>query len=856
MKQRVCIFLVLLATAVGTVFAVPAVPWLIDKQLADGSTISYYLKGDEKINWMESPGGYTLLCNDEQEIVYAQHNEQGDLVPSTVKYTASGLRSSEAGQFQKGLRYSPSQRAAFLQTWKLDDGATTSKSSLRAGLGLGEVKGTKKVICVMMDFPDRRFTKSAIEFDALMNQTGYSAGTAQGSVKDFYKENSYEQMDMEVTVLGPYTTSQNASYYATSRAFTLAQAAVEKLSADPNVNLSDFAVDGKVESFHIIFAGWGAETGLSKNDYIWSYAASWPDGRAFASADGVSFYRASHSPELRGSSGSMTTGIGVICHETCHVFGAPDYYDTDEETGGQFQGSGNWDLMSGGNWNGAGDVPAHINMLQKILFGWVTPTELTSYQEISDMSASANNPQAYTYTANANGERYLLENRQQVGFDSYVPGHGLLIWHVHQKALGGNANNRTTPQQLYPVVASSVLALPGNTPTSYGSINSAGTPFPGSSGKTSFTDWSVPQAFTWQGMQGIGQPITNITEYGRNKISFTFMDPAEKDPYKTLELTAVGNDVRVQWQTPKPYLPSTLFYADQVASAWSIVVNERTYAVRFTPDDLEIYPGYQLTAISYGVLNSNINLVVAGSPTLKYTLCVWTGGNGTAPQILVHEQDVPDLASNFNAGWHKIALDSPITIDSSKDLWFGIRVTKKNPFLVLDGPIYPFACDAGPKVLGKGIWTFEGGVWDNNATRDYNNWALNASIEPTESVQSYLIKRNGGDLTSVLAGTTTYLDPNVPAGDYEYSLIANYLTFSAEPIYGGISIDPTDITVVVSDEEMIRTVTVYNLQGGLVYRNNAVNANWSTVRHTLPDYPCIVQVVTQSGVVKTTKHLR
>ena len=45
-------------------------------------------------------------------------------------------------------------------------------------------------------------------------------------------------------------------------------------------------------------------------------------------------------------------------------------------------------------------------------------------------------------------------------------------------------------------------------------MNTAGAPFPGTSGKTSFTDVTVPQAFSWDGLTGIEKPVTNILKMG------------------------------------------------------------------------------------------------------------------------------------------------------------------------------------------------------------------------------------------------------------------------------------------------------------------------------------------------------
>jgi M6 family metalloprotease-like protein len=102
--------------------------------------------------------------------------------------------------------------------------------------------------------------------------------------------------------------------------------------------------------------------------------------------DGVNINKYSCSAELRGNSGTNISTIGVICHEFGHVCGAPDYYDTDYGTGGQYTGTGNWDLMAGGSWNGinaAGDCPAHVNGYQKWLYGWANPVLLSVQQQVT-----------------------------------------------------------------------------------------------------------------------------------------------------------------------------------------------------------------------------------------------------------------------------------------------------------------------------------------------------------------------------------------------------------------------------------------------------------------------------------------
>jgi M6 family metalloprotease-like protein len=540
-----CLLLLLPATQLQAVIAEPAA---IRKVQPDGTAITIVQRGDERVHWMETLDGYTLLYDAERYIVYATTNAAGNLVPSKTRYRgerSSGTQSAPTidggAPLQKGLRYSAAQTAAMRARW--DAPAAGSADIHRSSVvTVTPVLGEKKALCVLMQYPDAPMEKTAQDFDNLLNQEGYSVDNAKGSVRDFYIENSYGKMELNTTVAGPYTAAHNHDEYGdrSGTKYGGADLAKEAITAAYNagINLREFAnEDGRLETFHVIFAGHGSEASGEPTD-IWAH--KWQLDAPLTLGEGenkVTAHVYSCSPELRKAKGEDITHIGVICHELCHVFGAPDYYDTDAASGGQFSGTGEWDLMAEGIWNGPteatwGTEPAHINMFQKIQYGWVTPVELTGSQAVVDMPHAAGSPTAYVINVNDDGEQYILENRQQTGFDSSIPGHGLLIYHVHpslwswEKA--GNTVNVRHPQQLYPVCANASVAKPNTAANSYGTVNSEGCPFTGKNSKTYFTDASIPMSFSWTTGEGIQSPITGITETN-GSISFGYKEKSIPD---------------------------------------------------------------------------------------------------------------------------------------------------------------------------------------------------------------------------------------------------------------------------------------------------------------------------------------
>jgi M6 family metalloprotease-like protein len=525
MKKLLLFFLLCIASFIQeSAKAVTAYPYPIEFTQPDKTVITILLKGDERVKWAQTSDGYTIMFNSTGVYEYAILNGDGDMVPSGIKANNVDSRLSDEVYFletlSKTIFYSKSQITVMKQIWEMYDNETLK------GTKAFPTTGNRKLVCILMSYSDLPMTKTRAEFDNLFNQIGYTIDGATGSVKDFFLENSYNLFNLTVTVAGPYTAANIASYYGTNTGGAgtdqypqeLVTEAITFANADVDYADFDNDGDGTVDGVYMIYAGYGEEAGAPATA-IWAHA--WQLA-APVTLDGKTIQRYSCSPEFRSNSGGNITRIGVICHEFGHVLGAPDFYDTDYATGGQFNGTGNWDLQAGGSWNNNGATPAHSNGYTKtVIYSWATQQVITSGAYITLFNAAQNSNSFYRINTATANEYYLCENRQLIGFDAALPNHGMIIYHVN--ATVASPINAAHPNEMYIVCANAPNKQPTSTPSTYGITESASCPYPGGGNETTFTDATTPWAKSWASVN-TAKPITNITENTIEKtITFTFM---------------------------------------------------------------------------------------------------------------------------------------------------------------------------------------------------------------------------------------------------------------------------------------------------------------------------------------------
>lgn len=412
------------------------------------------LYGDEKYKRAESEDGYTILQNDKGLWCYAKLKNDSTLEATQwllgCDYSGNMVFNNFIASNSKHL--SPVRRALA--------NVAVHKSGNRQ-----MVVGKRRVLVILMEYKDVEFSKSKMDFHRLFNEVGYNDDKAQGSVKDFYLSASYSQLDLESDIYGPYTSAREMSYYGRNNT----------------------ANNGNDVNAYALFEE--AIINVANATFYRPYEIQ-----------GLKIDRYSCAPELRGNSGKGISRIGPHCHEIGHALGAMDYYDTNYSTGGEYAGTGQWDVMASGSWNNDGVTPADFNPYVKAYnYGWISPKPLPQGEVVIQPSYD-DSDSYYILRSSEDGDYYMLENRSKDKWGSGVPGEGLLIFHVHHDiANAGNEINATAPQKCYLICASSTSQLPGKSPVSYGEINSAGCPYPGTSGNNNFGQQSVPKAFYWNG---------------------------------------------------------------------------------------------------------------------------------------------------------------------------------------------------------------------------------------------------------------------------------------------------------------------------------------------------------------------
>lgn len=508
------------------VMADPACPDSIQVTQPDGTKLWTRVYGDEFYNWRSTTDGNVLLCDEEQHYCYAKVDGDSLIPTKFVAHNISERTIAETAFIKENGKivndFICVEQNAVMTKEQTRKAAEMDNAQEIATQATNAIIGKCRILTILVGFNDLPFTKTVVDFSKLMNLRAGGVEKNYGSVWQFYNEDSYGKLDVSAVVIGPFIAAYNSSYYrrgkgeSTEKVQELVKEAVE-FAKKSNVNFAqlDGDNDGYVDCIHVVFAGHGLSNGNSDG-------LIWPHKSVIETQEinGKKISKYIITPEL--SKDNTIAPIGTICHEFGHILGVPDFYDI---ANSKYFGTGNYDIMCSGSWNGDGYVPAHHNAYTKyFIFHWGELRDITYSNGVCyTLPYFENSTVFYRIGTSTNNEFFLIENRQKEKFDIGIPCSGMVVYHIHKDLATSIAEwkpiNSQHPLKCY-IVDASANQNPTADPNSYGSKISRRA-FPSiKEDKTTFTTRSTPSFTAWDG-NGTGINICFIKQNPDKSISFT-----------------------------------------------------------------------------------------------------------------------------------------------------------------------------------------------------------------------------------------------------------------------------------------------------------------------------------------------
>jgi M6 family metalloprotease-like protein len=420
----------------------------------DGSSIQVRGWGDQNYAVFETLDGFTVTRNPETGYYEVARLSADGSELEPVPNLRRRLDGSAAG-LPRGLRVRRESalavaRAAFqrLSGRRCEQRRLALREqmrSLRAAAAAGgpllappqrRTVGDFVGLCLLIDFSDAPATIPREEVDRFCNRPGYTGFGNNGSVYDFFLENSIG-FCRYTNVVTPYYRARHPKTYYTNPAIPQPQRAYELIKealAFHKASGFDFSQltpdpQGFVYATNVYYAGpvtnnW--REGLWPHSYHLGSAVPLVSGR---SAFDYQFTAIGSELEL-----------GTFCHENGHMLcDYPDLYDYGYES----SGVGGYCLMCAGN-NVDEKNPIPISAYLKRLSGWTRSVTTLQHGATVTLAARSNDFAIYS---RGGREYFLIENRQRSGRDAALPDAGLAIWHVDES--GDNSHEQMTSGSHY-----------------------------------------------------------------------------------------------------------------------------------------------------------------------------------------------------------------------------------------------------------------------------------------------------------------------------------------------------------------------------------------------------------------------
>ncbi|MGD9604852.1 MAG: immunoglobulin-like domain-containing protein [Bacilli bacterium] len=400
--------------------------------------------------------------NNEMELVIRANNHQFntfvnqlELLPIANKVNLQGVISNHLNNKQVELvqesiievintapqeAFYPESNSVTLLDELLDETGVT--------VGLPSLNEVNALI-IPVDFTDYIFSQTNLDRIELAF-LGTSEETGWESVQSYYQKSSYGKVHFNGTILEPFHTNKEASYYSQlynkgfDADYEIVKRALEFYDSQIDYSLYDQNNDNYIDALYFIYAApvYYEDVLFSQNnvDLWWAYVYQYftDDYEYYDGVEANYYLWAGYDfidePLIDETNNMQSVAINAstYIHETGHMFGLEDYYDYNDSVGPD-GGLGGADMMDY-------TVGDH-NAFSKMILGWTIPLVVTEKSVTLTLSSFATSGDVIMINPSWEGsyyDEYLLIdfylpsglNEAHAGYRGLFSEAGIRIYHV------------------------------------------------------------------------------------------------------------------------------------------------------------------------------------------------------------------------------------------------------------------------------------------------------------------------------------------------------------------------------------------------------------------------------------------
>ena len=361
-------------------------------------------------------------------------------------------------------------------------------------------KGNLRFPIILIEGNDNKTMDSAYVY-AMLNEEGFSQNSHIGSVRDYF-------IDQSLGIFAPsfdvFLVSESRPYkdFISNEGEMIQRAIVAMREKYPtfDASLYDSDNDGEIDGFGVLFSGQNFYSKGIRLGGFHTWFTRKDTTLVLDAGQGKSFDNGFILPQ-------KDKLFANFIHEFSHTMGLKDHYCTTKSSEcdlnyryKEYQAPGVflWDVMASGTFINGGRTPPGYSAFERGFMKWITFTDLKSSSVIKVLPPLHSSNEAYYHKAN-NNEFFVFENRQKGKWDTHLPNHGMLIWHIdyNSKAWWQGRLNDSAAHQRVDIIEAGTLKVP-TTNNGYLTRELVDDPFPGSQNVTEYGT-----IYTWDNKKAV-----------------------------------------------------------------------------------------------------------------------------------------------------------------------------------------------------------------------------------------------------------------------------------------------------------------------------------------------------------------